>query len=325
MASKFTGALPLRIRIDKTVRGGEPLKDLNCNLACIWCHRDFFHHKLGVPAISNAKIVKTVKLVIAASSRRKAELKISGQGEPTLVGTNELCDLIGQLRLIPRVSEIKLITNGILLKDMARELKAIGLNAVTISINSLNFKTYSLITQRDFLSKAIKGVRAAIKVGLKTKLNVVYSKLNAGEVLDFIRFSGKNGGIVIKFFDLLVTNQLCKELYLPLSNLQKQLESLATSKRTLVTPYRACEYHFTNPKAIIKTAGRVNECPNIACKYRTKCPEGCRSAVRISQDGVLHPCGVRTDNTIALVDDNVTIKQVRKALLSGGKNGGRIE
>lgn len=314
---------PLRIRIDKTARAGETLRSLNCNLACIWCHGDFFHHELGAPAISNAEIVNAVKLIIAASSRPNVEIKISGQGEPTLVGVSELRNLISQLRLIPQVSEIKLVSNGILIEGMIGDLITAGLDAVTVSINSLKPEVYSLITQHNCLSRAISGVKAVVRTGIRAKVNVIYSKLNAAEVFDFVRFSGMNGGIVVKFFDLLITRPVCEELYLPLSNLKRELEPLATSKRTLVMPYRSCEYCFAELGAIVqvKTAGRINECPNTACQHRARCLEGCRSAVRISQDGTLHPCGVRTDNVIAFNNNAPTIEQVREALLSGGKNG----
>ena len=315
--------VPLPVRLDKTVAGGYPLEGLNCNLSCLWCHGDFFDHQVGARAISNSEIVRALELVIAACRGATVKVSISGQGEPTLVGADELCDLIDRLRSVPQVSEVKLITNGTLLEGMVSQLRSAGLDTVTISLNSLNPRAYSLITGSGLLDSALKGIRAAVSTGLRTKVNVVYSKLNADEVLDFVRLSGSNGGIVIKFFDLLVTNPVCRELYLPLSRLQQQLEPLAVSKRTLTVPYRACEYRFDDPEAVIlvKTAGGINECPNTTCKYRQKCLEGCRSSVRISQDGTLHPCGVRSDNTIAIADENASVEQVREALASGGKNG----
>jgi molybdenum cofactor biosynthesis enzyme MoaA len=313
----------LRIRLDKTAKSGELLKCLNCNLACIWCHGDFFKHKLSTPAISNEKIVDIVKATISASTRQKVEVKISGQGEPCLVGVEELCDLIKRLRQIPKVSIVKLLTNGILLEGMLPDLVAAGLNSITVSINSLNPKVYAEITSHDDLECALKAVNAAVEMGLKTKINAVYTKLNSTEVLDYIRFSGEHAGLVVKFFDLLITKPICKDLYLPLSDLQRKLAPLATSVRTLLYPYRADEYHFLDVGAIIqvKTAGGINECPNTGCQYRNSCLEGCRSAVRISQDGTLHPCGVRTDNVITFKDRSPSIEMIKVALHSGGKNG----
>ncbi len=207
---------------------------------------------------------------------------------------------------------------------MVKKLVNAGLDAVTISLNSLNSKTYQQITGKNYLDKAKTGVKAAIDAGLKTKINVVYCQLNANEVEEYIKFSKTNGGIVVKFFDLLTTNISCHKLYLPLNKLQTQLEDLASSKEYLTIPYHACKYHFTKPKAtiVVKTAGSFNQCPNTTCQHRKKYLEGYRTSVRISQDGVLHPCGIRTDNTINLFKNgkSTSIGKVKEALHSGGKN-----
>ncbi len=312
---------PLRIRVDKTARAGEQLVDRKCNLACLWCHGDFFGHRIGLPAIGNESLVQAVRLTIAAAGRSQADIKISGQGEPCLTGVDELCDLIARLRSLPRVRQVKLITNGTILADMATDLAAAGLSAVTVTLNSLNPETYALITGRESLSRALSGIQAALRAGLRTKLNVIYSALNAGEAWDFVRFSGENGGMVVRFLDLLIVAPELHRLYRPLSDLDGLLRPLATSKRIIVKPYRAIEYDFAHMGAAvqIKTAGRINECPNRGCAHRSVCLEGCRSSVRIAQDGTLHPCGVRTDNVIDLTDSGTTVERVREALSSGGK------
>jgi len=311
---------PLRLRIDKTQCAGEPLTGINCNLSCIWCHGDFFQHEIGAPAISNEDIAEAVRLVSQAASSENVEVKISGQGEPTLVGLGELCDLIAKLRPIPGVSEIKLLTNGALLESMVEGLLGAGLTGVNVSINSLDRRVYAQITGCDCLHKAIEGVKKAVTMGLTTKVNTIYCRLNSGEVSNYLRFSEEHGGIEIKFLDLLITKPECNELYLPLRMLEEELAPLATSIRTLFVPYRAIEYRFRHggPRVVVKTAGAENDCPREDCKWRSHCLEGCRSSIRIGQDGTLHPCGVRTDNVISLIGGG-TRDRIKEALLSGGK------
>jgi len=55
------------------------------------------------------------------------------------------------------------------------------------------------------------------------------------------------------------------------------------------------------------------------CDYRQKCLEGCRYSIRISQDGHLHPCGVKKTNVISLLDKEVTNEQITNCLREGGK------
>lgn len=311
---------PLKIRLDKTAKAGELLKTKNCNLDCLWCHGDYFRHKVGAKAISNQKFIKIVDNVLAASSRQMAEIKISGQGEPCLVGERELCGLIKGLLSLPKVLNVKLVTNGILLDKMAKSLKDSGLDGVTVSIHSLKAERYKQITGKNKLSQALKGIRTAQKVGLKVKLNVIYSLINEDEIWDFINFSEKER-VMIKFFSLLPINPLCNDLYLPLEKLLKELETKALSKKIIAKPYSLYEYCFSKGGITVQVKNSSkNNCPQKSCKHRKKCLEGCRSSVRISQDGILHPCGVRIDNVISLVDPNIGQQEIKKALLSGGKS-----
>lgn len=311
--------LSLRIRLDKTTKAGELLRARNCNLSCFWCHGDYFRHQVGVKALSNDGFIDVVGKVLAASSRPTAEVKISGQGEPCLSGKKELCGLIRDLRSFPKISIIKLVTNGILLDEMAQNLFSSGLDGVNVSIHSLRPQRYQKITGKNKLAQAIKGVRAARKVGLKVKLNTIYCRFNEDEIWDFVNFAEKEK-VVIKFFDLLCTNSLCKDLHLPLEKLWKQLELKATSKKVFEDPYVFYEYRFGNGAIIQVKNCRINKCLQKGCQYRQKCLEGCRSSVRISADGILHPCGVRVDNIIPLTSRDTSMAKIKKALLSGGKS-----
>ena len=312
----------IRIRIDKTVKGGQILKNKRCNLDCLWCHGDFFYHKKDKRAIYNEQFTEAIQKVIEVleADADNVVVKISGEGETTLVGKRELGNLIVLLKNDLKVKEVKLVTNGILLSPMVKYLADAGLDGVNVSINSLNREIYSFITGDDKLEYAIKGVERSLEYGLKTKINVCYTKLNDHEVFDFIKFSQEHDGLVVKFFDLLIRNDLCKRLYLPLERLIAKIEQIVSERKLIKSPYLAYEYTIPpDAHVCIKVAGIENNCLNTACKYRDKCLEGCRSSIRISQDGYLHPCGVRTDNVVSLIDANVTNRDIKQALLSGGK------
>jgi molybdenum cofactor biosynthesis enzyme MoaA len=315
----------IRIRIDKTVRGGQILKNKRCNLNCLWCHGDFFHHQKKQRAINNDQIAEAVQKVIEVldANANNVMVKISGEGEPTLAGEKELGNLIVVLKNQVKVKEVNLVTNGILLSSMVKSLATAGLDGVNVSINSLNREIYSFITGADKLECAIKGMESSLRYGLKTKINICYTKLNDNEVFDFIKFSQEHDGVMIKFFDLLITNNLCKRLYLPLEKLVDKIERIASERKVIKSPYWGYEYSIQpNAHVYVKVASTQNNCPNTACNFRDKCLEGCRSSIRISQDGTLHPCGVRIDNVVSLIEPKVTIEDIKQALLSGGKGWG---
>ena len=102
------------------------------------------------------------------------KVRITG-GEP-LVRRNilKLVDGIGK---IGGVRDLAMTTNGILLKDYAKDLKNAGLNRLNISLDTLNEEKYSQITKAGKIKDVLQGIEAAKKSGLTPiKLNVVLIK-----------------------------------------------------------------------------------------------------------------------------------------------------
>jgi len=71
-----------------------------------------------------------------------------------------------------------------------------------------------------------------------------------------------------------------------------------------------------NIKLIVKLS-EINNCPNIGCKKRNLCIEGCRSSIRISRDGILFPCGANIENHINIEQANN--EEIINCLKIGGK------
>jgi len=307
----------LKIRLDKTLKGGEFLRGKRCNLNCPWCHGDYFYHKEGLRALDNKEIVECVKKVILASERPRVEIKISGQGEPCLVGKEELGDLIRRLKRLPKVENLKLVTNGTILAEMANDLYRSGLDGCNVSIHTLNPEKYKMITGRKILYKAMEGLTLAKKVGLKVKVNTIYSRFNEEEVGDYVDLALRKR-ITIKFFRLLPHGS-CESFYLPIENLVEQLNQLLFKKNKRRQRF-LLEYLLDNSGTKIQVKNsKINYCLNRYCPSRSACLETCRYSVRISQDGDLHPCGVRLDNIISLISPRTRLEDIKKALRSGGK------
>ena len=66
-----------------------------------------------------------------------------------------------------------LTTNGVLLEELALPLARAGLDAVNVSIDALDPARYAAITGFDVLDKVLRGVRASMAAGIRTKLNCV--------------------------------------------------------------------------------------------------------------------------------------------------------
>jgi cyclic pyranopterin phosphate synthase len=308
----------LRFRIDKTAQAGSVVSHRHCNLACVWCHHDYFAHT-GFTAISNdAFRLAVARIIAAAAAADRAEVRLAGDGEPTLTG-DELPDLVAMLRSIPQVDRVGLTTNGILLGPMAAALREAGLDGVTVSLNSLTPSGYLRCTGHDCLEAVLRGIGQARAAGLRVKVNLVYTRWNQDEIPAYEELSRQHGGMPIKVFDLIPAGGF-DALYAPLGLLEEQLKPRAASVTEQHRPYVRRVYVLRSGALFeVKIAGRRNACPMLDCPARADCLEGCRHSVRIGLDGWMSPCGVRTDNRVDLFAAATSDHDIRRALASGGK------
>ena len=311
----------LRIRLDKTARAGVRVTQRYCNIACTWCHHDYFDHN-GFVAIGNTAFSTAVERVAKASSATETHVRLAGDGDPTIVGANELADLVLRLKEVPTVTKVKITTNGVLLGGMAEILQNAGIDTVTISLNTLSRNEYIRYAQYDYLDQVLTSIDKASSCGVHLKINTIYWKHNEHEIDDFEALSVRYNGMAIKFFDLLVHSEEDREYYRPLSQLENKLLERGATFTQEMWPYPKRVYKLSSGATFdVKIAGQLNNCPNMNCRVREICLEGCRHSVRIGLDGIMRPCGVRTDNIIDLFDPSVEDSDIWRALHSGGKVG----
>jgi len=87
--------------------------------------------------------------------------------------------------------DLALTTNGYFLPERAHELKAAGLDRVTISLDSLKQDVFKRMTGVDVLDRVLAGIAAAKDAGLEPiKINsVIVRGHNEAEVADFAAFA----------------------------------------------------------------------------------------------------------------------------------------
>ena len=310
----------LRIRLDKTARAGTSVKHRFCNIDCLWCHHDYFEHNGSHFAKSNSDLVEAIARVLDATGAEALIVRLAGDGDPTIVGSEELAELISQLHRLPVPVTVKLTTNGIKLPQMAVALKEAGLDSVTVSLNSLSPHLYQFYAGSDGLHAALRGIDAAFRTGIPVKVNAIYCRLNHHELDGFIALSRRHNNMLIKYFDLLVDDRITRRLYLPLDELENRLEPMSEEVTVFHQPYARKVFRIVGGGQIeVKTAGEINNCPNTACTVRNLCLEGCRMSVRIGLGGIMQPCGIRKDNVVDLFDPETNRERIQASLYSGGK------
>jgi cyclic pyranopterin phosphate synthase len=118
----------------------------DCNLNCFYCHRE------GCPAVDHqlgpAEIKEIVKVAREVGVRK---VKFTG-GEPLL--KDDIVDIVASVAE-QKLDDVSLVTNGILLADVACELAEVGLNRVNVSLDTLDPEVFAKITGKDLIERVL--------------------------------------------------------------------------------------------------------------------------------------------------------------------------
>jgi cyclic pyranopterin phosphate synthase len=245
-----------------------------CNLACIYCHRE--GEKDAQEQLSAPEIAEILRVAAKFGIR---SVKFTG-GEPLLRP-----DLLEIVRSVPPGMESSLTTNGTLLAGLARDLKAAGLKRVNVSLDSLDRDTYRKITGVDKLPDVLEGIAAARAAGLTpVKLNmVVLEGINEHEVDDFLAYVRGKRDLVLQLIELMNFNNC--EYHGDLNGLE---QGLALRSKQIVTRRMHHRKKYCLDGAEVEVVRPVHNTEFCAFCNR----------LRVTSDGKLKPCLMRTDNHI---------------------------
>jgi cyclic pyranopterin phosphate synthase len=132
------------------------------------------------------------------------KIRITG-GEPLV--RKDLAGFIEALATIDGLKEVVLTTNGLLLRELAPDLRRAGVQRLNISLDSLKPETFAMITRGGNLGKTLDGIAAAEQAGFSPlKINMVVIRgINDDEVLDFAALTIRKPHQV-RFIEYMPTN-----------------------------------------------------------------------------------------------------------------------
>ncbi|MCX7670274.1 MAG: radical SAM protein, partial [Anaerolineae bacterium] len=122
-----------------------------CNLRCVYCMPEDIVFRPPASLLQDDEILTLVQV---AASLGVDKIRLTG-GEPTV--RRGVVDLVRQIKAIPGIKTVAMTTNGIKLAELARPLAESGLNAVNISIDSLDPGKVRRITRRGNLADVWRG------------------------------------------------------------------------------------------------------------------------------------------------------------------------
>jgi cyclic pyranopterin phosphate synthase len=268
-----------------------PLRDLRisvmdrCNFRCPYCMpREQFHESYrflkSSQRLSFEEILRLARLFVAQGVRK---IRLTG-GEPLLRAN--LADLIGDLTSIAGVEDVALTTNGILLERHAAELKAAGLNRITVSLDSLDPEVFARMSGGfGGVNEVLAGIEAARRADLTPiKINAVVQRgVNDHTVLDLVeRFRGS--GVIVRFIEYMDVgnrNHWDAERVVP----SRELAGLIDARWAIAPVDENYRGEVARRYAFKDGAGEVGFISSVTQPFCGDC-----SRARLSSDGALYTC-----------------------------------
>lgn len=173
-----------------------------CNLRCIYCMPEKCtadKEGCGKEQLLTQEEIERLCRCFAALGISK--IKITG-GEPLL--RRDVTSLISGMKAVPGIENITLTTNGVLLKEQLPYLVGAGVDAVNISMDSLDEQGYEQISRRKELKRTLEGIEAALSYpDLVVKINCVPLKGMNDHQLGEIAALAKTRNIHVRFIEMM--------------------------------------------------------------------------------------------------------------------------
>ncbi len=172
-----------------------------CNFRCSYCLPDGYKRTSCESFLSQDEIVRLAR----AFARRGAwKVRLTG-GEPTV--RPDFLTIAERIRDIEGIRKLAVTTNGYRLPQRAAAFRRAGINAINISIDTLDAAKFKTITGHDRLSDVTDGLHACLDEGFDAvKVNSVLLRgMNDDEIEEILEFI-QNKPITWRFIELMRTN-----------------------------------------------------------------------------------------------------------------------
>ena len=247
-----------------------------CNLRCVYCMLEE-----GIESLQHDDVLRfedILKIVKVAASLGINKIRYTG-GEPLVM--KDIDKLIYETSRLSGIEDIAITTNGILLSEMAVDLKKAGLKRVNISLDTLDKNKFKAITRVGNLDNVMNSIEKCLTLGIKpVKINTVLMKgINDTEFVDFLNLT-KELPVEIRFIELMPIGEsinLYEESKVNFSEILKQhpeLVPIETSTNSTAQLYKLKE-----------AKGKIGFISPISCKFCGDC-----NRIRLTSIGTIKPC-----------------------------------
>lgn len=248
-----------------------------CNLRCKYCMPEE-----GVSFVPHEQILSFDEIIRICRCMAKMgihKIKLTG-GEPLV--RRGCPNLIAELKRIPGIEKITMTTNGILLGTMMKDLSSAGLDALNISLDTLDPKQYAEITRGGDLRLVMRGLEEAMKYPhIPIKINCVPASDDLKTYIDLAGLAWKYP-IHVRFIEMMPLG-LGKQ-FSPLDEdvLKAVLEQAYGPMTTCTQRYGNGPSHYYSINGF---QGKIGFISAMTHKFCNQC-----NRVRLTAEGYLKAC-----------------------------------
>ena len=236
--------------------------------------------------LSFEELTRLTNVLVSSGVR---SIKVTG-GEPLV--RRDVPELVRMLRAIDASLDISMTTNGFLLAEHATRLAEVGLDRVTVSVDSLIRHRFKEMTLRDAFDGVMEGLEAAAAAGLTPiKINtVVIRGTNEDEVVSFAELARRTDYDVrfIEYMPLDAQDAWVAEKVVSGADIMAAIHAaFPLVPDTDDEPEPATPFRFADG-----APGRVGVIPSVTEPFCDTC-----NRLRLTADGQLRACLFSLDET----------------------------
>ena len=269
-----------------------PLRNLRlsvtdrCNLRCQYCMPE--EEYLWLPRDDMLAFEEMDRLVDVFADLGVDKVRLTG-GEPLL--RRDLDRLVRLLAANPRIRDLAMTTNGVLLAEQAPALRAAGLHRVTVSLDTLREDRFRALTRRDSRARVLEGIAAVTRAGWPgLKLDTVIMRgVNDDELAELIEYAARVSAEVrfIEYMDVGGATNWSMDRVVPRSEMLARLAARYGPIEPIVEEASAPADRFRLPDG--RVFGIISSTTEPFCR---KCDRS-----RLTADGVWYLCLYATRGT----------------------------
>lgn len=250
-----------------------------CNLRCIYCMP-----KDGLEFIPHENILtyeEIIRLCKCFASLGVSKVKLTG-GEP-LVRKN-LPYLVKEIKSIEGIQNVTLTTNGILLAKQIEELAEAGIDAVNVSLDTIDPVQFEQLTRFNKLDQVLEGIKETLKytnVALKINCVPLREEDKGNNILSMVSLA-KSQKLHVRFIEVMPIG-LGKDLK---GFTEDDIKEIIEKEYGALTPYQSplgngpCHYY-----SLDGFQGKIGFISAVSHQFCDSC-----NRVRLTSEGYLKNC-----------------------------------